>query len=54
MGFETDVMVSVSCGISNNKAVPMGFETRLCMVEACSHDVIIKQSLWDLKHTCVW
>ena len=50
MGFETQFLSRFACLNFYNKAVPMGFET--------SHDFfvkkmweIIKQSLWDLKHS---
>jgi len=48
MGFETKIINRLFLVKSNNKAVPMGFETFLPFSEI--HFLpIIKQSLWDLK-----
>ncbi len=51
MGFETYVVLMVSADSEDFEAVPMGFET---LVVHCLRmtEIILKQSLWDLKLFC--
>ena len=49
MGFETRTKRHSRGAIRDNKAVPMGFETRGVVSLPVITKFIIKQSLWDLK-----
>ena len=49
MGFETLQPKVINLVPQNNKAVPMGFETRISNLHLHLPQKIIKQSLWDLK-----
>ncbi len=49
MGFETIKLNKLNQIYSNFEAVPMGFETILFKSVKISM-IILKQSLWDLKH----